>query len=46
MNDCVVLMNDYSSVVSPSVPLVAKINMGPNVAPLSVLTLMTGVSSV
>ena len=34
--------SSYSSSASPSVPLVASVNIGPNDAPLSVLTLITG----
>lgn len=41
--------SSYSSssiTASPIVPLVANLRTGPNVAPLSLLTLITGVSSV
>jgi hypothetical protein len=45
-----VFLNYYYSPAScseaPIVPLVASVNTGPNVAPLSLLTLITGVSLV
>jgi hypothetical protein len=44
-----VIFNYYSSSScseAPIVPLVASVNTGPNVAPLSLLTLITGVSLV
>ena len=36
----------YSSAASPIVPLVASTNISPNVTPLSLLILITGVSEV
>jgi succinate dehydrogenase/fumarate reductase-like Fe-S protein len=46
-NKCIFCYYSSSSCSeAPMVPLVARVNTGPNVAPLSLLTLITGVSLV